>query len=263
MNKLNLNEIKSYWFSQAISHKTSQNASWSDLAVIDMEIEQIDKWIVEGDMVLDIGCANGYSTISYGNRKKINILGLDYIPEMIEYAKINLNEMNSGPSKISFDVGDILNLNDFINHFDKIISTRVLINLRSWNNQKTALQSCANALKTKGLLLLSEATIQGWNNLNCFRKEWGLSIIPEPPFNTYLDERKVIDFLADEMEFLGLNNFSSTYYLGTRVLKPLLIKILGCDIDVGNPDMHWNKWFSQLPAWGDYGTQKLFVFQKK
>jgi hypothetical protein len=26
--------------------------------------------------------------------------------------------------------------------------------------------------------------------------------------------------------------------------------------------MEWNRWFAQLPAWGDYGTQKLFVFRK-
>ena len=33
-------------------------------------------------------------------------------------------------------------------------------------------------------------------------------------------------------------------------------------IDAADPRMEWNRWFSQLPSWGDYGTQKLFVFQK-
>jgi len=58
-------------------------------------------------------------------------------------------------------------------------------------------------------------------------------------------------------------NFSSTYYIGTRVLKPLLIKALSADIDVADPDMEWNRWFAQLPAWGDYGTQELFIFKKR
>ncbi len=263
MKKFNLNDIKSYWTEQAMTHGTSQKASWSDMAVIDMEINEIQKWIHDGDNVLDIGCANGYSTLCYGTRKGISILGLDYTPEMIKQARKNQNNVNSGSSKISFDVGDILNLKEFINHFDTLISTRVLINLENWNNQKAALKECVKVLKTKGLLLLSEATMQGWNNLNQFREEWGLPHIPEPRFNTYLDEKAVIDFLAGDMELIELNNFSSTYYVATRVIKPLLAKALGDNIDVTNPDMHWNKWFSQFPAYGNYGTQKLFVFRKK
>jgi hypothetical protein len=62
---------------------------------------------------------------------------------------------------------------------------------------------------------------------------------------------------------LELVNFASTYYVGTRVLKPLLNQALGGLVDVADPKMEWNRWFAQLPAAGDYGTQKLFVFQKK
>jgi hypothetical protein len=47
-------------------------------------------------------------------------------------------------------------------------------------------------LKTGGTLLLSEATIQGWQRLNQFRREWALPDIPMPPFNRYLDENQVI-----------------------------------------------------------------------
>ena len=72
MKKLNLNEIKSYWTEQAMTHGTSPKASWSDRAVIDMEINEIQKWITDNDNVLDIGCANGYSTICYGTRKNIS-----------------------------------------------------------------------------------------------------------------------------------------------------------------------------------------------
>jgi len=66
---------------------------------------------------------------------------------------------------------------------------------------------------------------------------------------------------------LGLNwsnsSTSQAYYLGTRVLKPLLAQALGATVDVANPDMEWNRWFARLPAFGDYGTQKLFVFRKR
>ena len=36
------------------------------------------------------------------------------------------------------------------------------------------MEECARVLKPGGILLLSEATIQGWTKLNDFRAEWGL-----------------------------------------------------------------------------------------
>ncbi len=118
-------------------------------------------------------------------------------------------------------------------------------------------------LKPGGVLLLSEATIQGWSKMNDLRREWGLPDIPMPGFNSYLDEQKVIDFMAAELELVELANFASTYFVGTRLLKPLLTRALGGNMDPANPNAEWNRWFSTLPAWGDYGTQKLFVFRKR
>ena len=65
------------------------------------------------------------------------------------------------------------------------------------------------------------------------------------------------------MDLVAIRNFASTYFVGTRVLKPLLAKALGDSSAVADPDMEFNRWFAQLPAQGDYGTQKLFVFRKK
>jgi len=83
-----------------------------------------------------------------------------------------------------------------------------------------------------------------------------------PPFNQYLDEDKVISAVAGEMQLVELSNFASTYYVGTRVLKPLLAQSTNAPLSVADPNAQWNRWFSQLPAAGDYGTQKLFVFRK-
>ena len=58
-------------------------------------------------------------------------------------------------------------------------------------------------------------------------------------------------------------NFASTYFVGTRVIKPLLARLLGQEAKVADPGMHWNRWFASLPATGDYGTQKLFVLRKR
>jgi hypothetical protein len=84
-----------------------------------------------------------------------------------------------------------------------------------------------------------------------------------PAFNRYLDQDRVQAALASELDLVELVDFSSSYFVGTRVLKPLLIQAMGADIEVANPDMHWNRFFSKLPAAGDYGVQRLFVLQKR
>jgi len=64
------------------------------------------------------------------------------------------------------------------------------------------------------------------------------------------------------MQLIEISNFASTYYVGTRVLKPLLALATKAPLNVADPGAQWNRWFSALPSAGDYGTQKLFVFKK-
>jgi hypothetical protein len=45
-------------------------------------------------------------------------------------------------------------------------------------------------------------------------------------------------------------------------LKPLLAQAAHAPVTVADPNAEWNRWFSQLPSAGDYGTQKLFVFRR-
>jgi hypothetical protein len=117
-------------------------------------------------------------------------------------------------------------------------------------------------LKRGGTLLVSEATVQGWRRLNLFRQEWGLPDIPMPPFNQYLDEDRLLADLPADLELVEVVNFASSYYVGTRVLKPLLARALGGDVNAADPEMEWNRWFAALPPGGDYGTQKLFILRK-
>ena len=262
--KLTLEEIKDFWTRQAAEYGQSPSVSWSDHRVIEMEIRELVRRLDDGDKVLDVGCANGFSTIQLASQKAIEIRGLDYLPEMIEQARASMRSLPSSmPGKIDFDVGNIMAIPEPSGVYDKVVVIRVVINLGEWSNQLTALRECARVLKPGGVLLLSEATIQGWSKLNDLRREWGLPDIPMPGFNSYLDEQKVIDFMAAEFELVELVNFASTYFVGTRLLKPLLARALGGKMDPANPNAEWNRWFSTLPAWGDYGTQKLFVFRKR
>jgi ubiquinone/menaquinone biosynthesis C-methylase UbiE len=262
--KLDLEQIRGFWTQQALAHGQAPSASWSDRMVIDMEVREILKHLAAGERVLDVGCANGYSTLQFAAHLKVQVRGIDYIPEMIEQARRRLLEF---PGRLEgtaeFAQGDVLALAEPEQHYDKVVAVRVIINLVDWPQQLKALQQCARVLKPGGVLLLSEATIQGWERLNRFRREWGLADIPMPAFNQYLDEDKVIAGISADLKLVELINFASTYYVGTRVLKPLLSQALSGAGNVADPDMEWNRWFSQLPACGDYGTQKLFIFRKR
>lgn len=257
-------EIFDYWTHQAKEHGQSPSASWSDYNVIELEIDEITKWLDDGDQVLDVGCANGYSSARYASRRSINIRGVDYIPEMIELARSRIaNGADRPKGRIEFAVGDVTKLDEPSASYDKVIVVRVLINLGSWARQLSGLNECIRVLKPGGLLLLSEATLQGWKRLNRMRNEWGLDEIPMPLFNEYLDEDEVIRAVRSELDLIEICNFASSYYVGTRVIKPLLARIAYAPIDVASPSSEWNRWCCQLSAAGDYGTQKLFVMRKR
>lgn len=260
--KYSHSEIFAFWTRQAREHGQSPRASWSDTRVIDLEINEITKWLHDGDVVLDAGCANGYSSVKFARARRIRLRGVDYVPEMVEQARLKAAALGDKLKDfIEFDVGDITKLQERSASYDKVVVIRVLINLGTWERQAQGLRECTRVLKPGGVLLLSEATLQGWERLNLLRREWGLEDIPMPAFNQYLDEEQVVSAAQEELDLIEISNFASSYYVGTRVLKPLLARL--AFVDVANPTSEWNRWCSQLPAAGDYGTQKLFVFRKR
>jgi ubiquinone/menaquinone biosynthesis C-methylase UbiE len=259
--KLSQEEVRSFWTEQSRKHGQSHAASWSDRMAIELEIREILKHLNDGDRVLDVGCANGYSTVAFAEQRGVQIRGLDYIPDMIEQAKARLDGLRTQGS-VEFAVGDITRLEEPADRYDRVVAIRVLINLGTWERQLQALRECARVAKPGGTVLLSEATLQGWRRLNTFRDEWQLPPIPMPPFNEYLDEERMQSAGVPRLKLETIVDFSSSYFVGTRVLKPLLIQALGAAVDVADPEMEWNRWFAQLPPLGDYGTQRLFIFKK-
>jgi ubiquinone/menaquinone biosynthesis C-methylase UbiE len=214
--------------------------------------------------VIDIGCANGFSTIKYAERFNINIKGVDYVPEMIAAARDRLAaQAERLKGAATFEVGDIMALDEPDGRYDAAIVTRVIINLGEREKQIAAIREAARIIKVGGALLVSEATREGLQRLNSFRSEWGLEPIPEPPFNRYIDEQLARTAATDLLDLEEISNFASTYFVGTRVLKPLLASASSSRVDPARGEMEWNRFFSLLPAAGDYGTQKLFVFRRR
>ncbi len=254
--------IRDFWTEQAKRHGEDAAASWSDVCVIEMEVREILARLQDGERVLDVGCANGFSSLQFARHKRINLVGVDYIEGMIRAANSHLDRVRGElAGRVRFEVGDALNLRFDDGAFDKVIVIRVIINLG--DRQALGLRECARVVRPGGTLILSEATVQGWRRLNALRVEWGLDPIPVPPFNNYLDEDYVREVLSATCDFEAVSNYASSYYVGTRVLKPLIARVAGRENRVADPLCELNRWFSQLPAAGDFGTQKMLIFRKR
>ena len=254
-------QVKEYWTQQATVYGDSYEASWTDKHAMELENNAIKNELYGMD-ILDVGCANGFKIMSLAKSGVFRFVAIDYIPEMIEKAKQRYETMKEDLiSDIDFRVGNILALEFPDNYFDTVMGTRVLINLDGQEQQRKAMIECARVLKPGGRLIISEATTGGWRNLNLLRSWFGLSEIPIPSFNKYINEEELCSACKDLL-LHDVINFSSTYFIGTRVVKPLLIERLGIKDSPANPNSEINKLFSELPSWGDYGTQKMFVFEK-
>jgi len=261
---LTASEIQAFWMSQVERHGPHPASSWSDWRVIELEIATIAPFLTPGLDVLDAGCGTGYASARYAAEAEARVVGIDYVPQMIETASTRRAELPAVVrERLDFRVGDVRRLDLPSESFDRVVSTRVVINLPTRVEQRAALREYARVLRPDGLLLLSEASVQGWERLNALRDEWGLPAIPMPEFNSYLDDTALFEDAGPDLDLEQVENFASSYYVATRLLKPLLARAVGGTKDVADPDAEFNRWAAALPAAGDYGTQKLFVLRKR
>lgn len=252
-------KIKKFYLDKAALHKSDARASMPDKILIDKEIEILCGYLKPGMHLLDVGCANGYTAFRLAEKVRITAKGMDYVDDMIAQANEKLSNWdNLLGSHLSFVVGDVTAMREKENAYDIVLSKRCIINLPSWELQQKALDEMLKPLRSSGLLLLSEAFEGGWKNLNKARAFFNLKEIPQPWHNLYLPEDKVKSHLKKRCRLVEENNFSSVYYLGSRVIQPYLLPE-GQEPDYDSPI---NAFFAKLPAKGDFGTQKLFVFQK-
>lgn len=254
------NYIKEYWEKQGNTHNTSHWASWGDNWMIDLEIDTIAKHIKNGDVVLDVGCANGYSTFQQAEKHHLSsITGVDFADSMVEAAKNALMEKNS--SSISFQQGDIRNLNFDNDSFDVVYTTRVVINLPTWEEQIHAIKECIRVTKPGGKIILSEGFWEPLVLLNAMRLLVNLDSLVEHDFNRYLKKNKLQELLNQlnlQYEFV---DFSSIYYLGSRFLREIVTDYEKYE-GFSNPI---NKIFAEIQkdfTGGGMGIQQAVVISK-
>lgn len=252
-------KIHSFWKEKARVFRSNQEASWADILVT-REINVLSEFLQDGDRVLDVGCASGFSSLQFAQRKRISLLGIDYVKEMVQSAKDALKKLPKDvQERVTFKEGNAMKLTVPKNAFDIVISTRCLCNLTSWKEQETAIVEMWKALKPDGRLLLSEPTIEGLAEINKVGKTFGLKALSAPWHNLYLDETKLLAF-APKYFSVKVDYFSSTYYLFSRVLYRWFVHD---DVTKLKRNSIFNKLGISLPSVGTWGVQRLYILTKK
>ncbi len=261
-----MNFIKEFWDNQAKKFGASSDASWGDIYALQLEIDNISKYIEVGDKVLDAGCANGYAAEAQFLRKDINIEAIDFSDEMINQAWPRT--FNGKKSSLRFQVADIKKLPFEDNIFDVTYTTRVLINLPNWEDQIKGIEECIRVTKEGGKIILSEAFYEPLQKLNALRLICGLEPLVEHDFNRYIKHQKIQDLLLNKGfsdEFIGKNSFfiedfSSVYYLGSRFLRELVSKkkYPGYSDPINEKFFNLENEFSG----GGFGIQQAYIIRK-
>jgi ubiquinone/menaquinone biosynthesis C-methylase UbiE len=249
-------KTKAFWDDQAREHGASDLATAPDHHYRTLEIKSILRMIgsiKERETILDVGCGNGYSTVQIGKKfPEAMITGVDYSAPMIAEAN------RAAIPNVEYFHGNVLTLSrnkDLLGQkFDVVLSTRCLINLATWDEQKAGIMEMLSMLTPNGRLILVENTEAGLASLNSLRTRIGLHPIEVRWHNKYLPQSEFNEFMNDgvagnlfAIEYV--ENIGNLYYIASRVIYAKLCKDQGLEPDYDNPI---NAVAAELPSLGEY-----------
>ncbi len=207
---------------------------------------------------MEIGCGNGESAEHLASKFEINIDATDFADEMIAAAAKRVGHRSNLLGTVDFQVADIKN-HETEKRYDLIFSQRSLINLDSWEEQRKAILKILGWLNPGGRFVMCENSIDGLDQINDYRRVFGLADILPPWHNRYFIEDEVSSIDVSGVSFENLVSFSSTYYFLSRVVNAALSAQKG-----ENPayDSPINQLALDLPAINSAGQTKLWVWKR-
>jgi len=246
-------DVLGFWEEQAQKHGASDLATNPDQHYRKLEISRLLHVMeqLKPDVILDVGCGNGFTTLEIAQKfPHTTVVGIDFSPEMIKHANKN------AIANTEFHVGDVLSLsrnsNLGLNSFDTVVSTRCLINLANWDEQKIGILEMRKMLAPNGNMILVENFKEGLANLNAVRAKFGLHPIQERWHNFYIPQDEMIKFLQSQSHNLAMEyteNIGNMYYIASRVIYAKMCKDQGIEPDYNN---QINEIAKDLPTFGEF-----------
>lgn len=246
-------DVHGFWEGMAKQHGPSDLATAPDHHYRTLEIDAILRVLenMKHETILDVGCGNGYTTRAIAKKfPEATITGIDFSESMIAEAN------KSAIPNTEFYHGDVLSLSrhkSLTEKFDVVLSTRCLINLANWQEQKVGILEMRKMLSPDGKLVLVENVQEGLDNLNQVRAKFGLDAIKTRWHNQYLPQPALMKFFSEIQGHLltaeYIENIGNMYYIASRVIYAKMCKDQGIEPDYNNPI---NAIASQLPSMGEY-----------
>lgn len=255
---LNYDEIKKYWNERAAADPSAQSTT-QDFYLREIEHAALSERIAKfsPSVVTDVGCGDGRTTSRLAAKfEAASFTGFDYSSSMVDNARKNAEA--EGLTNIKFGQLDISD--GLIGVFDLVYTTRCLINLPSWELQKNAIHNIHSALTHNGVYLMVENFVDGQENFNKARKDFGLSEISIRDHNLFFDRDKLLEFVSDRFDVIEEVNISSSYYLVSRIVYSKICAETGKQPDYFD-DHH--RLAAGLPFCGEYGPVRLIYLKKK
>jgi ubiquinone/menaquinone biosynthesis C-methylase UbiE len=261
-------KIKLYWEKRANQYSSTRATTTNDIYLRELEISTIIQTIHQLDLagkgsILDVGCGDGYSTLKTAEAiPGFRSLGIDYSESMIKIANERLETQTDLRDRVSFIVGDVLELRQACGSevYDIVLSDRCLINLESTDRQSDAIAQIAEHTKIGGYYIAIENFVEGHENMNNARTSIGLPEIPVRWHNLYFKEHGFILSAKCFFNNIIFKDFSSSYYFATRVIYSKMCQMRG-EIPDYNHEIH--QLAIQLPWFGQFSPIRMAVLQKR
>lgn len=256
---MDFDQVKKYWEERASIDSSAQSTT-QDYYMREIEFEVLKNIIKKNApySVMDVGCGDARTTARLaGEFHDINFTGGDYSESMVMNAQNNIDHAQIENLKVFLcDVSKPLP----IQQKDMVYTTRCLINLPTWELQKSAIENIANSIISGGHYVMIENFIEGQNNFNEIRKNFGLQEIPVRDHNLFFRREELLDFCSNYFNVLEEINISSTYYLVTRAVYSKI-----CQDNKVKPDYFdsHHKYAAQLPFSGEYGPVRMICMERK
>ncbi len=203
-----VDDIGKYWNDPGVESMYDKN-------LLEVEIAAISEYLSEADEVLDIGCGEGEGTTKYF--EKVNkIVGLDVSPVRLQ----KLKDRNVHIETLQMDMKDLSSARVKM-RFTKVITQRSLINLKSFDEQKKVILAIHSLLEDRGRYLMLEGFLEGSNEINRIRTDFGLPPIDIKWHNCFFDKEKLINEAGSHFELEEMRDFSAYFFL-TRVVNAVL-----------------------------------------
>ena len=262
-----IDTIRDWW-------ESPETVSLIDENLRELETEFVLSCLEKGWHIADMGCGGGESTQHYAQKAK-HCVALERSNHLRGKAQELFSSVNI--SNVELVNGDILDTSAYDACFDGVVTQRVLINMADWNEQQRAIDNVSSCLKSGGLYIALENTIEGHEALNEVRKSAGLSEIKVHHWHNYfLSHDRFHEYMKRDFNLERTHNFN-LYYMLTRVFTNMFAKFDGFGVNAKKDTIFTqadraarelygimnDKVKINVPTGDSFGPIQGFVFRKK